>query len=158
MSSFTAYVILLFCISLALYFVGYTSPLLQYYNCQGQNSLSGTDIVQGSGHAIQNCPGVANGTQSAGIANAFINDTTGLILIGFVALIASGIISNLLGQGYSAIYIIPLLILMAVLNLVVFPMSFITQSAMPDILKIILIVFFNLLTVLAIISFVRGGD
>jgi hypothetical protein len=61
--------------------------------------------------------------------------------------------------GFSAIYVIPIILLLAFLNFFIFPLGFVFggTDVVPDILKTPIIAFFNVLTVLAVTNFIRGG-
>jgi len=79
------------------------------------------------------------------------------VIFGGTVFIAVGILSLIL--GFSAIYIIPLLILIGMLNYFVFPIGIIFASAeMPEILSVSILFFYNFITVMAIITFVRGNS
>jgi hypothetical protein len=59
--------------------------------------------------------------------------------------------------GFGAMYIMPLLMLLAFLNYVVFPISFIADPLLPAYVKYPLFAFFNIIGILAYVSFIRGG-
>ena len=61
-----------------------------------------------------------------------------------------------LSVGYGAIYILPAVILWLFLNYFVFPLSFIFDATLDPMLKYVFFGFFNLITVLAVLTFIRG--
>lgn len=62
-------------------------------------------------------------------------------------------------NGFAANYLIPLLILIAIigLNLFIFPLSFLMDMDAPTIIKVFIPAILNLLFVLAVMDFMRGG-
>lgn len=132
-----AYVFLLFSLSVMCYLFGYPSILLFMYNNNGE--------------ANQDLPSLISN-----MAAAFLNPSNGLALLA-VAGLAVSVLAAFLGGGYIAIYLVPMIILVFILNFVIFPLSFIFDSALPTTIKVILVSFFNLLTILAGTSFVRGS-
>lgn len=70
---------------------------------------------------------------------------------------AAGILSSLL-LGFSAIYVMAIIILLAILNFFVFPFGiFINDAIIDPYLQLPLLFVFNVLTVLGFTDFVRGG-
>jgi hypothetical protein len=90
------------------------------------------------------------------IGEQILSEPASLALIGLSALIGFAF-ARIIAGGFSVMYIIPLIMLLAILNYVVFPLSFIFDAGFPEELKIIFVVFFNLLTVLVGLGFVRGS-
>jgi hypothetical protein len=80
---------------------------------------------------------------------------TGQVVIGTVITAVVTSIAILL-SGFGAIYIIPVIILIAVVNLFLPSLAYIT-TGMPTLLAIPLTLFLNLLLFLAIVNFIRGG-
>jgi len=134
---FGAYIMLLFSINLIFYAMGYHSyGIAQVFSAQGSNWLTMDGIITGLTNAILN-PSPAILTVMAGIT---------------IAAIASLLL------GFSAIYIIPLVMLFALLNYFAFPLSIIdAHDPMLGTFGMVIVVFLNLLSLLAITSFVRGG-
>lgn len=130
----TAYVILLFSISLVFYLLGYTN-LLSYYSQHQGGTMDFVNLLKTLAQAILSDEGIS-------------------ILLG-VAI--TGLVATLLG-GFGAMYIFPILMLLTFANYLLFPLSFLLDQSLPDIVKLPLIVLFNLLTLLTIITFVRGGN
>ena len=79
----------------------------------------------------------------------------GIIIGGFIV---TGVIFAVLILGASSTYIIPLLILMAILNFFVFPINMILDPMMPEMLKYIIIGLYNLMTIMAVVTFIRGSN
>jgi hypothetical protein len=154
----TAYVLLLFSISVSLYFVGYTN-MLTY--CTPENTVNGT-YTPSKCYGKTTDGGSLEMSDVIGSATAnFLNDGLAwgaLAIVGAVIanVVSGGAISNLL-TGFGAIYVIPILMLLAVLAYVVYPLSFIFDASLPFFIKGLLTTFFGVITVLSSLSFVRGG-
>lgn len=129
----TAYILLLFSISLVFYLLGYTS-LLNYYTEQQGGTLDFMETLKT-------------------LTKAMLSDEGISILLG-VAI--TGLVATLIG-GFGAMYVFPIVMLLVFANYLLFPLSFLLDQTLPDIIKIPLVVLFNLLTLLTIITFVRGG-
>lgn len=139
-----AYIFLIFSISLVLYFMGYTSVLLELFGNQGSKPIV---LLCSEAEVGEGCSGLINN-----MINAILNPTGMLAVVGLIVAVA-------LITGFSAMYLIPLLLLIAILDFVVFPFSFILDPAtLPPEFGIPIIVLFNLLTVMAITNFIRGGS
>ncbi|MDD3906561.1 MAG: hypothetical protein PHS46_08610 [Candidatus Omnitrophica bacterium] len=131
-----AYILLMFSITVVFYMMGYNSVALNaLYAAQSGDTF---DIATFLGHLAEG----ALAPQNA---------------IGTVLALIAGAAATLIA-GYAAIYIIPLAFLLMFLNLVVYPFSFVLDPAMPDMIKVPLVVFFNLLSIMAVLSFIRGGN
>lgn len=131
-----AYILLMFSISLVFYLMGYKSVALQaLYDAQAGGTF---DISVFIGKLAEGAlaPQNALGTVLALIAGA----------------------AATLVMGYAAVYIIPLAFLLIFLNTVVYPFSFVIDDAMPNEVKVPLVVLFNLLSIMAVLSFTRGGN
>jgi hypothetical protein len=139
----------MFSMSLVLYFMGFSSPLLYLWNNQGAHALEPV------------CdPATQLNCQNTGVLNRLtmaILPSGDLLIAGLIALAITGLVASLLG-GFSAMFIIPLLIVSAVAVYLVLPFSFIFSMAMPDEIRIPLFVFMNIITVIAFIDFVRGSS
>jgi membrane-bound ClpP family serine protease len=86
--------------------------------------------------------------------NSNNNSVLGLMLL---IIGAAGILAGLL-LGFSAIYVMAIVILIGIMNFFVFPYGiFINTAILPPELGLPLLFFFNVLTVLGISDFVRGG-
>ena len=60
------------------------------------------------------------------------------------------------GGGFSLLFAIPLLIILAVFNMFLFPTTMILDTAMPELIKIAIVGFLGLMTVLTGIQFTAG--
>jgi len=125
-----AFVLLLLSISLTLYFVGYR-PIINVIEDKGESPLS-----------------IACETEDAFCDNQEV--ILGAIFLTLTA--AAGLTALVL--GYSAIYIIPILLLMALLSFFIYPLDFLMGA--PDIIRYPVLAVFNVLSVLAVMDFVRG--
>lgn len=134
----TAYVILLFSLMVSAYFLGYQpiglTILDQIYNTQGGQGLTLQTIFT----AMANATLDSQGTISAALA------------LGAIAAVTTS-----LAVGFSSIYILPMVILIGIFNLLVFPFSFLLD--MPQVIAVPIVVLFNILTVLTVTNFIRGG-
>jgi len=140
---FTAYVMLMICLSLVLFFMG-GSPLVHIYNSE----------AGANGEFVQiNNPCDIDDTECN-------QQYEGALLQSFGSVIAAGALGVVLSLilGYSAMYVIPLVMILVILNFFVFPVSelFGTLSEF-SYLYIPIVVIYNVLTVLAIAHFVRGS-
>lgn len=134
----SAYLILLFSVGLILYFMGY-APIINIFNAKGASPLS------------ISCPNTDKYCQQNNATN------TGVVLGASILAILGATALGSLIIGYSAIFIIPIVLLIGLLNFFVFPLNFMMDPSFPDIIKYPVLAFFNILTVLAVLNFVRGG-
>lgn len=132
----STYIIMIFGITTMLYLFGF-APLVFTNTILTQNSENvGNFLIQG-----------------------FLNVMTNkdfLILMGIM--IISSIFAGSSIAGFSALFFIPILLLTVVLNIFIFPTNIILSSDIPFPLGHIIIVFINILLMLSIIEFVRGGS
>jgi hypothetical protein len=122
-------------------------------NFTGTNPLNITDLATGK---TQGSPGNSSGLLGMfGVPDSSILSGNLLLLLGGFAFIAV----TLGFLGFSANFIIPLLILMGMIfmNLFIFPLNFLFQQDMPSLLKVFIPTILNLLFVLAVMDFMRGG-
>jgi hypothetical protein len=104
--------------------------------------------------------GQTNSGAGPGIYSIFgvslTSDNMAAIIAGFMVVLAVGLLA-----GFSANFVIPLLILgiLITLNFFFFPLNFLTDPTMqmPIILKIIIAGTLNTLFIIALIDFTRGG-
>jgi hypothetical protein len=129
---FTAYIIFVFSVSLVLYFLGY-GPIVNVFNSRG-GSILNIDCPEGTPFCTDN--------------NVILGAIFSVVLLAVGALI-------LLITGFSAMYIIPAVILIAVLNFLIFPFDFIFSA--PTYISVPIVAFFNIISVLAVLNFIRGG-
>lgn len=129
---FAAYIILMFSITTSLYFLGYQPIALQY-------------IGMGSTPTKIACP----------TGDPTCTDTTVIIGAMFAVLIlAAGLLTLI--TGFSAIYVIPIFILLAILNFFILPLNFLVTVQEP-LIKYPILGLLNILTVLAVTNFIRGN-
>ena len=136
----TTYVMLMFGISIAFFFLGFAPPLFASAGC----NTASTTCAPADNLAY---------TVINNILNAIISNPAATGLAG-VAVVTSII----LGGSFVVIYIIPALILIAVANFVFLPTSFMFSDVLPIEIRLIVLAFLNLLLILTIVSFVRGGE
>ena len=139
----SSYLIFMFCISFVLYLMGF----------QGAGLMDMSDQPLSVSSIIPNI-----------ISNLFAAGGGGIVQL-VVSLIGGTILAAL--SGFSAIYIVPLALLMLTLNYFVLPVSFLYSGAcaagvqcvslIPAPLKIPLFILLNALLVLSILNFTRGG-
>ena len=148
------YIMLMFSISIVFYFLGYQSPLLMVLTNQGCTQAQ-IDAAEIAGTSLS-CSITPASFLTVLASNMTIdNMTSDNAIAALLAIAVTG--AAVLLSGFGAIYIIPLMMLLAFMNYVVFPISFIFDPLLPAIIKYPLIVFFNLLMILSIISFTRGS-
>jgi len=137
------YFVLIFTLQLGLYLIGYQSPLLSLWSNQHGGPIDPASFLTMLANAI---------TSDAGI--------TSLLLIAALT-IAS------LFLGFSAMFIIPLSILMVLSNLFVFPTQFFDASCVglapgatctPPFFVLPILIIMNMLLIFAYIEFVRGAS
>jgi hypothetical protein len=133
----TNYIMLWLAIVLVFYFLGYPPGIINVLNTSytAGGYLDIKTMLTGFFDSI---------ATPAGISALGINAAAAVILT-FLA-------------GFGAIYIIPIFIFIVVVNIFAFPVSSIIVSTTPDIIKIPLLLFFNVLLLLTAITFIRGGD
>ena len=124
------YVFVLFGISLAMYFVGFSSPLFHLMQCNGATTAEACTTYTDA--------------WSQGIINqifALITSPQFLISIGLAAFVPF-----LTGGNFSVLYVIPIAILFALTNFLFLPTDFILyeQYQMPPIISLLLLGFMNL--------------
>jgi hypothetical protein len=131
---FEAYVIFMLCIAAVFYMIGLDEPLVTLYDSQ-------------DGQFVKlNSPDDSDGDN-------FFN----ILIYGIAGSVAIAAVAIALITGYSAMFIIPLIMVFLILNFFVFPFSSVLGIAgMPEVVGYLLVVFFNGITVLALMSFIRG--
>ena len=141
----STYLALLFSISLVFFLMGFPS-VAQQVEANGGNPLT----IMGVGNSSDVVNDIRN---NSGSSEGSIMG----VIFGATVFMAVGILSFIL--GFSAIYIIPLLILIGMLNYFVFPIGMIFSSAqIPEVLSVSILFFYNFITVMAIVTFVRGNS
>ena len=135
----TTYAFLLFGISLAFYFAGSVPPMFAVLGCDtsaqtcASTDTIGTNLISSILTSIANNPSIA---------------------LGGVVFLVSAV---LLGGSFIVIYTIPILLIIAA-NLFLLPTSFLFSDALPFEIRLIVGGFLNLMLIMTMISFIRGGD
>lgn len=133
----TNYIMFWFAITVVFYFLGYPPAILGFMNAaytdNGYLDMGATLIA---------------------IFNSITTDA-GLAALGISA--AAALALTFL-SGFGAIYIIPIFILIVIVNIFAFPIGTIITPDIPIIVRIPLLLFFNVLFMLTAITFIRGGD
>jgi len=136
----TAYVMLLLCLNIGGYFMGMKSNgvtlLEDLYAAQGGQGLSLMSIMQK-------------------MADSVLNSNGALAALGIGAAIAA--VATTLALGFGSVYVLPLALLVGVISFLVFPFNWIFIPELDVGIKVVVVVLFNTLTVLALVNFVRGG-
>jgi hypothetical protein len=123
-------------ISIMLYLMGY-QPIISQFESKGVlEPAIGTASLDSSGNPV---------------SSSNTGYLTGLIIAGCIGL--SWLIVALL--GYSAFFIIPIIILTVFLDFFIFPTGFLTS--LPGQWPFIGVIFFNAMKILAVMNFVRGS-
>lgn len=138
---FTTYVFLLFGVTIALWLAGFQSPLFALMGCPdvpGTSCATNPDLV-------------------TTVVNSIVSSLSNPSVL--IAIPIAIITSLVLGGSFALMFVIPLLIGMVLINMFLFPTQLVLgMGGMPWELNLIIGGFLNLLLVLTIISFVRGGD
>lgn len=149
---FSAYILFLLAVCIPLFLFGYDSMatrLLGHNNITvgNTNTTIINDYTMGNRTAIQ---------VTCATGDIYCNSTSssGAILWAILALILGFIGVNLL-LGFAAMYVIPALIMLAIINLVIIPYDFLL--VLPHPIDYILFAVFNIITITAVVDFIRGG-
>ena len=177
----SSYVILMTCFTLMLYLGGYSNIAGSNHfnswlnNMAGDPGASSANIYSGNYNGTPTAITLDNLTSGQTISNGTTTNDTGIFGIFHIgagkssdgnvwnivaAIGAVGGAALILGAlGFSANFIIPLCMLLAMIfmNLFFFPMSFLFDGGMPAIIKVFIPVILNLLFILAVMDFMRGG-
>jgi hypothetical protein len=147
---FSAYVMFLLAVSLPLYFLGYNSVVGEF--------ITPHPITTGNA-SLNFAPGNQTIQIGCDTGDPYCQQQQSQpsVLWIFLALLLGAFILATLLTGFAAMYVIPAIILIGVVNLVVLPYSFIQTSGMPLVISIPLLVIFNFITVIASVDLVRGG-
>lgn len=137
-----AYAIFMFSVALSFYFLGFQPILLVM--TEGQDGHN-------NGVIKLNCPSDDPNCASGENNNAFLFTVATMISVGIFG-IALGLIT-----GYSAMYIIPIIMLTVAIQYFILPFGTLFNLIENETIRTPVIFFFNMITVLAVIHFVRGG-
>lgn len=129
------YIMLMFAITVMFYFLGYPTLLVNFLLPNQGGFLDLSTLLRSLFDSITTPSGLA----ALGISVA-----------------AAAVLTFL--SGFGAIYIIPLFILIAIANFFLFPISFLLSQSLPAPAELVLQVFFNVIQILAVIDFIRGGS
>ena len=149
---FSAYILFLLAVCIPLYLLGFhdavqslTAPRTMVINQSSSNYSIGSSTVN---VACANGDIYCQQTQG--------NNGPSLLWAFFAVLLGAFILVSFL-TGFAAMYVIPAILLVAFINFVIIPYSFLTDVAMPWPLPVLLFGIFNTITVLAVADFIRGG-
>ena len=151
-------------------YVMFTFLIAAFMYWFGETSIMGTMTSNVQNTSGTSCGGSYRGVDlSTGgaidyITNKFTNaapsscyrvfDTIATVI---TVVIVSSVGGALLGFGIT--YVIPIVMLFAFLNFLVFPIGslFDPQSAIPDSIKLLVLAFFNIMTILTLLSYSNKG-
>ena len=136
----TTYVFLLFGISVALYLAGFHGALFTMMNC---SSTATSCTPQALGW------GILGQIMTAIMSNPIMS------IVGAAGLLITG---YLLGGNFIVLYVVPIILLETVANFILLPTDFIFSQSFPPEISLIILGFMNILLLLTIITFIRGGD
>jgi len=136
------FLVMVACFSIVGWWLGMLSPFAQYLALQQPTSGTGS-------------PNWLNpDTIISSIVNA-ITQNADVIFTGLLALALGAFASGFL-QGFSANFIVPMLILIAFSQWFLMPVSWLFDNTLPTPIQLPIVFIFNLLLVLSIVDFVRG--
>jgi len=143
---FTAFVILMFSLSLVFWMLGYQSAFSAIIDDQ---STGCADI----GGLPQPCPQDLGSMIINFISKLLSDDELGLMVLGTIAV---GTVASLF-LGFGSMYIIPPMLLYVAAQWFILPLSFLVSPDLPAEIRIPLFILFNLLQLIMIVTFTRGG-
>jgi len=153
--SITVYALLVFGIVMGLYMMGYESIYAdQYATQQDDISFEGNETNYSYNTTEGGTDKQFNIARS--LINAIIESMKDpkilfpLLGVGLVSFVTAG------GTRYALTFIIPAIILLAILNIFVLPMSFIYEEGIPEMLQIFVAGFLNLVLMLTVVEFISG--
>jgi hypothetical protein len=83
----------------------------------------------------------------------------GLLIWGIILVIGTPVLSGVLGSNFGQIYTIPIAIISGViLGLFTVPLSFLTEPAIPVIIRTLVGLIMGTMLISTILSFIRGGE
>jgi hypothetical protein len=139
----TNYLFLIFSISVIFHLAGYQSAIPLFNTGEGVMNQS----INGSKPIVLQ-------TDLISSLGRIISTPEGLGLVGII--IGSAIVTTVLG-GFGTVYIAPMIMLFFVLDLFAFPVFSLATDGLTSFLALPIVVLLNILGVLAVLSFVRGG-
>lgn len=134
------YLLLMFSITFIFYLLGYVSPA-QYATTQIGNTTGGFLDMNATVNHLGTAMFKPDATQAA-------------LGLGVAAVVGVSVLT-----GFSSIYIIPLMIFcgLMLMNIFIFPLSFLVDATTPEPLRLFLTSIFGLLELMVFIKFVRGS-
>jgi hypothetical protein len=132
---FATYILLIFCMSVVAYWMGVTSPFWAAWEQQGEEAMGFESVMK--------------------VILGSITVNADVISAALLALVVTAIATSLLG-GFSATFVVPLLLLLAVAQYFILPISFLFDLTIPIQMRAPLIFLLNMMMVLAIMDFIRG--
>jgi hypothetical protein len=150
---FSAYVLFMLAISLPLYYLGYSNVMNEFTTPKAMNA-NGTSNISFVNQSIPiTCP-----TGDPYCQQQQQNQTQPSLYLPFLTLLLGGAaVLVILLSGFSAMYVVPALILVAILNFVILPYGFVMDQSIPTIISYPLAFILNTVTILAVVDFIRGG-
>lgn len=151
----SVYVMLMFALAFSFYMMGFRAPAfndqsaLSTLGGQQKNMTGGSSFFSYDAVITSLISGVTSGSTISQILNP--------------AAVLTGVVigATLLLSGFSAIYILAALMLVLFLNAMVFPTSMLLtpeiMASVGDPFSLPLAILFNILLILAVLSFTRGG-
>jgi len=78
----------------------------------------------------------------------------------FLLVLAGSLVTAFLlgGSNFSLVYLVPIFLLLMVTNIFVFPTSFLFDSAIPFLMRVIIGMLFNVFLLLVVVEFIKGGE
>jgi len=152
--SVTVYALLVFSIVMGLYMMGYNSIYANYVEQQDDVQLEGNE----TNYSYNTSEGGMDKQQNLAetIVNVIIESMKDpkllfpLLGVGLVSFVTAG------GTRYALTFIIPAIILLAILNIFVLPMGFLYDEGIPQIIQIFVGGFLNLILMLTVVEFISG--
>lgn len=148
------YAILVFSIIMGLYMMGYKPTYTHYVEQQQDMSIQGNNSTYEYNTTNGSMDKQKNMAQT--LINAILDTLKDpkillpMVGVAFASFVTAG------GTRYALTFIIPAIILIAILNVFVLPMDFIYNSDIPFLIQIFVSGFLNLLLMMAIIEFITG--
>lgn len=130
----STYMFLLFGVAIAFYLGGYQPLVFQSFDDEiGSDQTLGESFINSLG--------------------AIFTDPTLLAVLGITA-VSSFVLG---GSQFSAVFIIPVFMLTVFANMFILPSTFFFDPSLPFFIKAVIGLFMNMLLMLAIVNFVKGG-
>ena len=131
------YILLMFCFGVVAYWMGVPTPFQAAWQAQGETYMSFDNVLKV-------------------IIGSFIKNGD-VWIVALLALTLAPFASGLM-TGFSAMFVIPALILMAFAQYFIFPISFLFDNTIDPMVRIPLIFLLNMVMVFAVVDFIRGKN